>query len=273
MPKVSVVMGAYNIGALAVFDRSMQSILDQTMTDFEIIICDDGSTDDTYARLTAYAEYDERIRLIRQERNAGLAVALNRCIGEAAGEYICRHDADDISVADRFEKQLRFLHDWPNIGFVGSNVLLYDGDGRWGRRVFPEFPEKKDFLFTMPYVHGALMFRREVLVEAGGYRTDKGAYRVEDYELLMRLYARGVRGANIQEYLYEFLEDDASFRRRKYRYRINEARVRRKGFSDLGLMPGAVPYVIKPLVVGLLPKRWLDRLRRGRTLQRDTAKR
>ena len=273
MPKVSVVMGAYNIGALAVFDRSMRSILDQTMTDLEVIICDDGSTDDTYTRLRTYAECDKRIRLIRQERNAGLAVALNRCIAEASGTYICRHDADDISVVDRLEKQLRFLHDWPDIGFVGSNVLLYDGDRRWGRRIFPEFPEKKDFLFTMPYVHGALMFRREVLVDSGGYRTDKIAYRVEDYELLMRLYAHGVRGANIQEYLYEFLENDDSYRRRKYRYRINEARVRCQGFSALELMPGAVPYVVKPLIVGLLPKWWLNRLREGRTLQRDTAER
>ena len=271
MPKVSVVMGAYNVGALPVFDRSIRSVLAQTMDDLELIICDDGSTDDTYARLKGYAEQDGRIQLLRHERNEGLAAALDRCIGEAKGEYICRHDADDISAAYRVEKQLRFLDEHPDIGFVGSNVFLYDVDGRWGRRIFPELPQKKDFLFTMPFVHGALMFRREVLKSVGGYRTEKGVCRVEDYDLLMRLYARGVRGANIQGFLYEFLEDEASHRRRKYRYRVNEARVRLQGFSAMGLMPWAAPYVVKPLVVGLLPWRLTDRLRDGRTILRDAA--
>lgn len=273
MPKVSVVIGVFNAGSMDVFDRSMHSILDQRNGDsLEFVICDDGSTDRTYARLREFAEHDKRIRLLRHERNLGLAAALNRCIEEAKGDYICRHDADDISDPARITKQVSYLTEHTDIGFVGSNVILYDAAGRWGRRRFPERPEKKDFLFTMPFVHGALMFRREVLLDAGGYRTERSVRRVEDYELLMRLYASGVQGANIQEYLYEFLEDETAQRRRKYRYRVNEAGVRLRGFMDLGLMPAAVPYVMKPLIVGLLPRQWVNRMRDGRTLQKDPVR-
>ena len=79
----------------------------------------------------------------------------------------------------------------PEIAFVGSNVVLWDQYGDWGRRVFPEYPGPKDFLFSMPYVHGALMFRRNTLDIAGGYRVAKETRRAEDYDLLMRIYANG----------------------------------------------------------------------------------
>lgn len=260
-PQLSVIMGAHNIGHLKVFDAAMDSILNQTKPNFEFIICDDGSTDHTYELLTELAEKDSRVRLLRSTQNEGLASALNRCIKVARADFIARQDADDISARDRFEKQLVFLNKHPEISFVGSNVILFDETGDWGKRVFPPFPESKDFLFNMPFVHGTLMFRRKCLLDVGCYRVAKVTRRMEDYDLLMRMYSAGMHGANIQEPLYRFLEDLAAMKRRKYRYRIDEAEVRWHGFRNMGLMPGAVPWVVKPLIVGLIPPGALQKLK------------
>ncbi len=261
--KISVIMGAYNVKAVPTLNAAMESICNQTEEDYEFLICDDGSTDGTWELLQGFAEQNSRIRILKNPKNQGLAAALNHCLQNASGAYIARQDADDISAPDRFKKQLDFLEQHSDISFVGSDVVLFDMDSEWGRRSFPPFPEKKDFLFTMPFVHGSLMFRREQLMTVGGYRVAKQTLRSEDYDLLMRMYAAGMCGANIQEPLYRFLEDQATMKRRKYRYRINEAKVRLQGFSELNLMPKALPYVIKPLVVGMIPTRGLKALKKG----------
>lgn len=263
-PRLSVVMGVYNIALLEIFRRAVASVLGQTMANFEFIICDDGSTDSTWNILSSLAETDKRIILVRNDKNRGLAYALNHCIEVAKGEFIARQDADDISSRERFEKQIEFLDTHLDISIVGSNVTLWDESGVWGERVFPEYPKPNDFLFTQPFVHGALMLRKHALMTVNGYRVSPETYRTEDYDLLMRMYAVGLQGANIQENLYYFLENSASQRRRKYRYRVDEAVVRWRGFWSLGLMPKALPFVIKPLVVGLIPCSLLNRLKRLR---------
>lgn len=267
MPQISVIMGVYNIADLAEMDNAVRSILNQTITDFEFIICDDGSTDSTWDLLEHYAKEDARIMLIKNARNQGLAFALNQCIQKATGKYLARQDADDISVPDRFEKQMNFLETHLKIDFVGSNVILYNRNGEWGKRKFPTYPEKKDFLFTMPFVHGVLMLRKDALELVNGYCVSKVTRRAEDYDLLMKMYAAGMKGANIQIPLYYFLEDEAAESRRKYRYRIDEAIVRWHGFRILGLMPIGMIYVIKPLIVGLIPKKILRRLKNKLILQ------
>ncbi len=263
-PKISVVMGAYNIAGLSIFPEAIQSILSQSLVELELLICDDGSSDRTWDILTLLAGQDRRVRLLRSERNRGLAAALNRCIAAAGGRYIARQDADDLSDRFRLEKQCRFLDSHPEIQFVGSDTELFDRDGIWRVRRFPAFPRPEDFLFTMPFVHGALMFRREALLDMGGYRVARETRRTEDYDLLMRLYAGGLRGANIGEPLYRFQEGRDTEQRRKYRYRVDEAAVRWKGFAAMGLMPRGIPYALKPLAVGLLPAGILRRMKKLR---------
>lgn len=262
MCTISVIMGVYNIEHLWIFDQAINSILNQTMSDFEFIICDDGSTDRTYEQLLDFQCKDPRIHLLRNKGNHGLAFSLNRCLAAARGTYIARQDADDVSRLDRFEKQLAFLNTHPEISFVGSNVSLFDKTGIWGKREPSAYPQKKDFLFTAPFVHGSLIFRKEVLQSVGGYKVSKETLRAEDYELEMRMYSLGIKGANLQENLYHFLEDDATQARRKYRYRVDEAKIRFRGFKAMGLMPYAFPYVVKPLVVGLIPSPLLRAIRR-----------
>ena len=260
-PAVSIIMGTYNIERIKTFTNAMDSILKQSFSDFELIICDDGSTDDTWRIINSYGEQDRRIRLLKNEKNLGLAATLNRCIDESKADLIARHDADDFSDLGRLYKQIQFLDAHSEVMFVGSNVALFDELGIYSSRILPEFPSKKDFMFTMPFVHGALLFRKSALLKAGKYRVSRETRRAEDYDLLMRMYSLNLYGANLQENLYFFLEDSTALARRKYQYRLDEAVVRWKGFRALGLMPEAFPYVVKPLIVGLIPTKILLRLK------------
>lgn len=265
IPDISVCMGVFNIAALPEFPRAIASILQQDLTNFECLICDDGSTDSTWEILQSIAVKDRRIRLLKNHSNLGLAATLNHCIKYAKAPIIVRHDADDYSAPNRFRKQYDFLNNCTEIDFVGTDVALYDSGGVYGKRHFPIYPKPKDFLFTVPFLHGSLMFRREALDKVHGYRVAKETRRTEDYDMLMRMYAIGLQGANISEPLYYFLEDQETQKRRKYRYRVDEAKIRYSGFIDMGLMPLAIPYVIKPLVVGLLPQCLLKKLKRMRS--------
>lgn len=264
--KISVIMGAYQIEHLSMFHEAVNSILKQSYPNFEFIICNDGSTDHTQALLETLAKRDARVKLLNSPQNEGLASALNRCLAVAEGDYIARQDADDISQPTRLERELDFLEQHRELSFVGCDIALYDQNGLWGQRKFPAFPKKEDFLFTMPFVHGTLMFRKETLLSVSGYRIATETKRAEDYDLLMRLYAKNAIGGNIPEQLYWFLEDAAAMNRRKYKERVYEAKVRYQGFRQLGLFPKGYLYVVKPLVVGLIPHKalnWLKKLRRN----------
>jgi glycosyltransferase involved in cell wall biosynthesis len=236
-------------------------VLTQSFSDFEFIICDDGSSDETFEKLSHYAEKDSRIKLIRNEKNAGLAASLNRCIELASGEFIARHDLDDYNAPDRFEKQLAYLDSHEDVSVLGSAAYLFDENGVWGMESYPSEVKNEDFLFTSPYKHGSVIFRKEALVKAGTYRVAKETRRAEDYDLFMTLQTFA-KGANLSECLYYFCEDKNTYKRRKYRYRIDEARVRLKGFRKLRLMPRGIFYVIKPLIVGLIPTPILSRIKR-----------
>ena len=267
MPKISVITGAYNAASCPNFDKSIKSVLDQTFGDFEFIICDDGSTDATYMRLKEYAAADTRILLLQNAENLGLVKTLNKCLEYARGEYVARHDCDDYNSLDRFEKQVAYLDANSEVSILGTSVRLFDENGVYGKELVPKEVTAKSFLFNNPYKHGSVMLRRSAILNAGGYRVAKETVRNEDYDLFMRMHTF-CRGANIEEPLYYFCEDKNARNRRKYKYRINEAKVRAKGFSALGLMPKAVPYVVKPLIVGLLPDGLLKRLQARRRKKR-----
>lgn len=260
MPQISVISGAYNITSCFALEKSIESVLNQTFEDFEFLLCDDGSSDDTRKFLEDLAKSDSRIKVLYNEKNLGLAASLNRCLEASEGQFIARHDCDDYNDLSRFEKQLAFFNAHEDISVLGSCVSLFDENGVWGKEDFPEFVENKDFLFTSPYKHGSVMFRREALIKAGGYRVAKETYRTEDYDLFMRLQTF-CRGANLSERLYYFCEDKNAQKRRKYRYRIDEAKVRYKGFKGLGLLPKGLPYVVKPLIVGLIPPKLLNNMK------------
>ena len=265
-PLVSVIMGTrYRREDTGLLERSVKSILDQTYRDIELLICSDGSTTEAMALLEQMAGRDRRIRMIEGRGCSDLAKKLNACFKAAQGRYIARMDDDDFSHADRLEKQVRFLEGNEDISFVGCNVALVQSGRYTGERRLPQRPTVEDFYFTQPYVHPALMFRREALEAVGGYSEDADCILCEDYDLLLRMYRAGYVGANIQESLLDYTVWTGA--NRKMHDRMNEGRTRYKRFKDLGKLPGAWPYVVKPIVVGLLPGAVRERIRKKKVYE------
>ncbi len=260
MPRISVIMGVYNCPKKKILFRAVDSVLNQTFGDFEFLICDDGSTNDTLKWLREKAQTDKRIVVLENGRNRGLAVALNHCLKRAKGEFIARQDADDYSANTRFQTQVDFLTQHRNIDFVGTASFVYDKDGPFGEWHRPAYPSKRDFLFNSPFIHGTTMFRREVFDRCGGYRLVGKCHKYEDYEFFMRAYASGFQGANIDRLLYTFYSE-VHKNRVPTAMRLDEYHVRKEGFARLGLLPKAMPYVWKPLVLALIPNALLNWLK------------
>lgn len=262
MPVVSVVMAVHNEPP-EILDSAIRSILEQTIKDLELVICDDASNDEAAQALEKWTT-DPRVTMLRNPRNLGAAAARNRAIAQTSGEYIAIMDADDISLPERLGKQLSFLNEHPQYGFVGTRGKYFEsvpGDRSDGYWFCPE-PVASDFLMTLPFVHASILFRKEVLCSVRGYREIRRVKRSEDYDMLLRIYEKGYCGANLEECLYLIRINGATLARRKYRYRLWEMCVKFEGFSRLGLMPRGFLFAIKPLIIGLIPVRILERLKK-----------
>lgn len=260
--KISVIMGVCD-PEKELLEKAVESVIRQTMQEWELLICDDGSGAAGMEMIREISRRDNRIILMRNEKNHGLAYALNRCLKRAKGRYIARMDDDDESVPERFRKQYEFLEENISYGWVGSDARLYDGKNIWGIQRMPEVPEKKDFLKYSPYIHPSVMFRREVLLDNHGYIPAEVTRRCEDYELFMRLHSRGLKGCNLREELLIYRETRDPVRKRRFQYRINEMRIRCRGFQRMGILkPGTAVYVIRPLAAAAVPGSFIRFMRR-----------
>ncbi len=262
MPLISVIMGVYwRQSDTRPLERAVHSILAQSLRDLELIICDDGSGEAAQILLNHLAAEDSRILLLRPGNIITLPQKLNLCLAHSSGHFIARMDDDDFSHVHRLEKQYAYLKKHTEVAFVGCNINRVTKYGKKSSLILPEFPKPENFQFTMPYIHPSLLFRREALEKANGYCERKYCLLCEDYDLLLRLYSLGMQGANLQEILFDYSMAGVEQKRRKYHFRINEAIVRFLRFRELNMLPKALPYVIKPLIVGLLPLSLLNWLR------------
>ena len=209
-PAITVLLPVYN-GAADV-EKAVASVLSQTFTDFELLIINDGSQDnsaDLLARIT-----DSRIRLINQA-NLGLAATLNIGCSLAKGQFIARQDQDDLSHPSRLQMQLEYMLVNPDCALLGTWADIYVEDMPTGR-VHEHALEHEllcfDLLFNNPFVHSSIMFRRDAVVEIGGYSTDPDRQPPEDYELWSRM-ARRYRVANLPERLLIYREVSQSMSR------------------------------------------------------------
>lgn len=183
-PKVSVVMVVYN-GEKYIYD-SIESVLNQTYKNFELLIINDGSTDNTVSIIESFQ--DIRIRLIHNEENKQQVYSRNRAIELAKGEYIAVNDADDLSMPTRLEKQVEILDNEPDIAIVGSWVRIVDENADkihdWKLPIEPEHINWA-LCFYVPVTHSAMMYRKEVVQQLGGYGTEETF--AEDYQLFIKI--------------------------------------------------------------------------------------
>ena len=261
--KISVLMGIYNCADTLI--QAVASIRNQTYTNWELILCEDGSSDNTYEVAQVLASTDSRIVLLRNEKNLGLNATLNRCLDAATGQYIARMDGDDDCMPERFEKQVTFLESHPEFQIVSSSMVLFDETGEWGRAASPEYPQPEDTVAGTAFCHAAVLMKKECMDAVDGYTEDPRMLRVEDVNLWIKLYAAGYRGYNIQEPLYRMRNDQKALNRRKYIYRVNSVYVRLQGCKLLKLGPKSYLKACTPMIYGLVPAKLRQLIRKRQT--------
>ena len=254
-PKLSIIMGIYKSNDKDMVRKAIQSIKDQTFTEWEFVICDDGSPDDTWEFLNNEFGEDERFVLIRNEQNGGLRVALNSCLKVSKADYVVRQDADDYSRKDRLDILYDYVIQHPTVDVVGTAMVSFDENGSFGI-VHPRKlePKKKDFLQGSVVAHATTIMKKSSLDKVDGYRVAWETTRCEDTDLYMRMCANGAVFNNIDEGLYYVRQDRNTYSRKKYMNRIKEAVVKYKGFRLLKMPLFSYVWVLKTLVVGLIPQ-------------------
>lgn len=262
-PLVSVIMGVYN-GA-QFLREAVESVLCQTYDHFEFVICNDCSRDESEEILKEFARKDSRIILLKNEKNMGLAATLNRCLEVAKGELIARMDCDDRSLPNRFADQVEWLCKHPQAVAVGMAVEFIDDSGAVFARQNKEqdeFYTLKDVVRATPLVHPSTMIRRDALNAVGGYTVNALTTRAEDYDLWCKLCEQDSVVANMAVYGLQYREDQSNIVRRKYKYRIQEAKLKFYWMKRAQCMGKDYIYALKPLVVGLLPMSLYKQLHR-----------
>jgi glycosyltransferase involved in cell wall biosynthesis len=198
MPKVTVLMAVYN--GERFLREAIDSILAQSFRDFEFLIINDGSTDNTREIVQSYS--DPRIRLVDNGCNLGLTRSLNRGLELAEGQFIARQDADDISEPERLSRQVAFLEAHPEVVLLGTWYKEIDAQGNVvGNRELPcDYTQICwSLLFFCPFVHSSVMFRRAVVQEPVGFYDESFVY-AQDYDLWCRI-TRHYSVANLNQYL------------------------------------------------------------------------
>jgi glycosyltransferase involved in cell wall biosynthesis len=198
--KISVIMPVYN--EQNYLRASIESILNQTFKDFEFIIIDDGSTDDSAKIIESYK--DPRLIFYRSE-NKGMVHQFNFGINKARASIIARMDADDISELNRFEEQNKFLENHPEIHVVGSNVIFINENGKViSHKKYPENHNEIEFMMPIEsgVCHPTVMILKEVFNQLGFYDESYGY--AADHELFLKMISSGYRFHNIQEVLLKY---------------------------------------------------------------------
>jgi len=216
---VSILMGIYNCAST--LPRAIESILAQTYGQWELILCDDASTDDTYAVALQYAQrYPEKIVLLKNETHSYLAYSLNRCLAAAKGELVARMDGDDISCPDRLQKQVAFLHEHPEVVLVGTAMRrMIDGKEYGVPICCPSRPDRFSPRSSTVFNHATIMAYKHVYDALGGYTVLPRTERGQDLDLWFRFLHAGYCGANMDDVLYIVCEDAQTLKRRTLRNR------------------------------------------------------
>lgn len=198
--EISVIMSVYN--SKRYLSESIESILNQTFKNFEFIIVDDGSTDDSLGIIKEFMKKDKRILLINNNSNIGLTKSLNKALKKAKGKYIARMDTDDVSMPERLEKQYNFLEKNEDVFLVGTGSINIDETGE-NTTTFNPIVSFEEIKKTLPYknciYHPSIMFRNE----KGICYREKFVYS-QDYDLYLRLLSNGKKLVNLPDKLIKY---------------------------------------------------------------------
>ena len=268
--KVSIIMGIYNCEAT--LPKAIDSVLEQTYSNWELIMCDDASKDGTYEVAREYAErYPEKMKLLRNEENKKLSYSLNRCLEVATGEYVARMDADDLNLPQRIEKEAEFLNEHPEYNLVSCRAIVFDENGTRGVRDTAGEHFKEEMIKSLPFLHPTIMVRKAAFDQLNGYTVSKRTERGQDVDLYFRFFAEGYRGYTIEDALYQYHESMKDFKKRSFKVAINTCKTSIYGHKLLHFPLRYRIYVLRPLLSAMIPNR-LKFLRRNYLESRQLKK-
>ncbi len=247
-PAVSIVMAEFNTDPIHLA-QSIQSMLDQTLQDFELLIVDDGGCNDLQGIASTFG--DPRIRILHNDGNRGLVHSLNSAVHSARSEYIARMDTDDIAARDRLEKLYRFMLAHPEFTVIGSLAVEFSNKNRLGRLLGSAGEKGASNLMRgdVP-IHPSVMFRRSEIIAAGLYDDH---HRAEDLALWCKLHLAQKRIYVLDEVLLNYRVNPADYQKRRLRNRMGEIKVRLAYYPRLGAGLVDYLYIAKSVIAGALP--------------------
>lgn len=257
-PLVSVIIPVKNAGEFV--GAAIQSIIDQTYKNWEMVVVDDGSTDETGKILKKFAKKDKRITIITHKESKGIGASLNRALTKTKGKYIARMDGDDISLSNRLATQVSILQKHPQIVAVGGQAEMIDGEGEiFAYKHFPtDAKTLRDMIMWMvPIQHPVMMAKAEVYKKC---RYDETFITAEDVELFMQLLQYGELG-NVPQVVYKYRKADTSngYHNLKQTFYLTLLG-RYRGIVEHGYRPsikGVMLSLVQLIVVSLLPAKWI----------------
>lgn len=251
--KVTVLMSVYNEKENDL-RKAIESILNQSYKRFEFLIINDGKDKKIDNIIKSYN--DNRIKLVNNSENIGLAKSLNKGLKIAKGEYIVRMDSDDISHIDRIQKQLEFIENNHEYSIVSGRANYFNENGIYLTTNRSGEVLKEDFIKGNPFIHPTMIIRKKDINSIGGYPDYR---RCQDYAMVMNMYANGFKGYIMNEVLIDYRMNTDGYKKKKFKYRINESKIRLIYYNKLRVKWYNYIYVLKPIFVGFIPKRLLKR--------------
>lgn len=260
MSEISVIMPVYNAGKY--LSLAIKSILNQTFSDFEFLMCDDCSSDDSNKIMQDFASLDRRIKILKNEQNSGVAVTLNHLLAAATSPLIARMDADDIADPERLAKQYAFMQDNPDIDIAGGQIEIIDEYGETtGKRLYLTDcgKIKADILCRNPLAHPTIIMRSSVIKSIGGYNDICGC---EDYDLYLRAVEKGFKLTNMPDILLHYRISSGQVKQRNMKSSLlSTIRLQRKYIFRQKFIPvKALCYFFAEHILLLLPNKILLKL-------------
>ena len=250
--KVTVLMAEYNTKKEQL-KQAVESILNQTYNNFELIIIDDCSNEENIKLIESYK--DDRIILIKNKKNLGLAASLNKGIELATTKYIIRMDTDDIAKEDRIEKQVKFAENNPQYSIIGGRANFFDDKGIYYTTTKYGEIYKNDLIEGTPFIHPTMLINKEHIQKIGGYPLYR---RCQDYAMAMNMYANSYKGYIMEDILIDYRMDTDGYKKKKIKYRFLAAKLRFHYYRKLKIALLQYVYCLKPIVAGLVPKRLMQ---------------
>lgn len=241
MPVVSVLLPCYN--AAETLAEALDSLISQTLSDFELVTVNDGSTDATPQILEQYAVRDDRFQIITTP-HGGIVQALNNGLEACRAPYIARMDSDDLAHPQRLARQVTYLKKNPDIGVVSCRVDAFPAEHvrqgfqvyiNWLNGLLSDADIRREIFIESPLPHPSVTLRRETLLDAGGYQDHGWA---EDYDLWLRLYLSGVRFTKLPEVLLLWREDPTRLTRTDNRYSLENFLRAKAHYLSIGPLAG-----------------------------------